>query len=132
MCFGGQGTQRPEYRTVAPDQNAIRAGEEALADYQRQTAMQQQMFQTNLQGQIDSANQQTADLVASNAAETAAAQGLAAAEASAYTTTAVQDDIPEAAQTTKAVTDKKKPKKNLKISTAGTANTSGSGVNVGI
>lgn len=131
MCFGG-GAKQPEIKYVAPDQSAIRAGEQALAQYQQQTAMQQQAFQQNLQAEIDKANAQTADIQSSNAAETAAASALAAAEASAYTTTAVQDDIPEAAQTTKAITDKKKPKKNLKISTAGTANTSGSGVNVGI
>ena len=117
MCFGG-GARRPEIRYVEPDQNAITAGEEALAQYERETQMQQQAFQQNLQSQIDK--------------ESAAASALAASEASAYTTTATQGEIPEEAQTTKAVTEKKKPKKNLKISTAGTSNTPGSGVNVGI
>jgi hypothetical protein len=131
MCFGG-GAKQPEIKYVAPDQSAIRAGEEALAKYEQETRMQQQAFQQNLQSEIDKANAQTADIQSSNAAETAAAAALAAAETSAYTTTATQGEIPEQAQTTKAVTEKKKPKKNLKISTAGTSSTPGSGVNVGI
>lgn len=131
MCFGG-GAKEPEIKYVQPDQNAIRAGEQALAEYERETAMQQQAFQQNLQTEIDKANAATSELISDNAAETAAASALAAAEASAYTTTATQGEIPEEAQTTKAVTEKKKPKKNLKISTAGTSSTPGSGVNVGI
>ena len=131
MCFGG-GAKQPEIKYVQPDQSAIRAGEQALAQYERETAMQQQAFQQNLQGEIDKANAATADLISDNAAEAAAASALAASEASAYTTTATQGEIPEQAQTTKAVTEKKKPKKNLKISTAGTSNTAGSGINVGI
>ena len=132
MCIGIGAPKSPVMKYVAPDQNAMRAGEEALAKYQQDTAMQQQAFQQNLQSEIDKANAQTADIQSSNAAETAAASALAAAEASAYTTTASQGEIPVEAQTTKAVTEKKKPKKNLKISTAGTSSTPGSGVNVGI
>jgi hypothetical protein len=131
MCFGG-GARQPDIKYVQPDQNSITAGEQALAQYERETAMQQQAFQQNLQTEIDKANAQTADILSDNAAETAAASALAAAEASAYTTTATQGEIPEGAQTTKAVTEKKKPKKNLKISTAGASSTPGSGVNVGI
>ena len=131
MCLGG-GAQQPEIKYVQPDQNAITAGEEALAQYQADITANQQAFQQDLQTQIDEANARTADIEASNAAETAAASALAAAEVSAYTTTASQGEIPEEAQTTKALTKKKKPKKNLKISTAGTSSTPGSGVNVGI
>ena len=131
MCFGG-GARQPDIKYVQPDQSSITAGEQALAEYQRETAMQQQAFQQNLQTEIDKANAQTADILSDNAAETAAASALAAAEASAYTTTATQGEIPEEAQTTKAVADKKKPKKSLKISTAGASSTPGSGVNVGI
>ena len=62
----------------------------------------------------------------------AAAAGSAADQAAAYVTSAQETEIPENAQTTAAVTDKKKPKKNLRISTAGTANSAGSGLNIGV
>jgi hypothetical protein len=72
------------------------------------------------------------DTAAGYASDSSSAAALAAAEMASYSTTAQQTEIPEGAQTTAAVTDKKKPKKNLKISTAGTANQAGSGLNIGV
>ena len=77
----------------------------------------------------DAANQ---DLAAGYASDTSSAAALAAAEMASYSTSAQQTEIPEGAQTTAANTDKKKPKKSLKISTAGTANQAGSGLNIGV
>ena len=77
----------------------------------------------------DAANRETA---AEYASDTSSAAALAAAEMASYSTSAQQTEIPEGAQTTAASTDKKKPKKNLKISTAGTANQAGSGLNIGV
>ena len=77
----------------------------------------------------DAANQETA---AGYASDSSSAAALAAAEMASYSTTAQQTEIPEGAQTTAANTDKKKPKKSLKISTAGTANKAGSGLNIGV
>ena len=77
----------------------------------------------------DAANEETA---AGYASDSSSAAALAAAEMASYSTTAQQTEIPEGAQTTAANTDKKKPKKNLKISTAGTANQAGSGLNIGV
>ena len=77
----------------------------------------------------DAANKDTA---AGYASDSSSAAALAAAEMASYSTTAQQTEIPEGAQTTAANTDKKKPKKSLKISTAGTANQAGSGLNIGV
>lgn len=143
MCFGG-GASAPEVKYVGPSDDDIRRNEESLAQYQQQMATQQRDFQTQLQSQIDSANAETAELQADFAAETsaqqasdaaataAAAAGSSADQAAAYTTSAQKTEIPEGAQTTAAVTEKKKPKKSLKISTAGTASSAGSGLNIGV
>ena len=80
---------------------------------------------------VAAAEAETEKLRADFAAETAAESQAAAAQ-SAYTVTTQQTEIPEGAQTTAAVIKKKKPKANLKISTAGTANSAGSGINLGI
>ena len=40
----------------------MRAGEDALAQYEQQTRMQQQAFQQNLQTEINKANAQTAEI----------------------------------------------------------------------
>ena len=77
----------------------------------------------------DAANQETA---AGYASDTSSAAALAAAEMASYSQSAQQTEVPEGAQTTAANTDKKKPKKSLKISTAGTANQAGSGLNIGV
>ena len=132
MCFGG-GASAPEVKYVGPSDDDIRRNEESLAQYQQQMTIQQDQFQSQLQSQIDAANSETAELQADYAAEAAAAAaGSSADQAAAYTTSAQETEIPEGAQTTSAVTEKKKPKKNLKISTAGTASTAGSGLNIGV
>ena len=132
MCFGG-GASAPEVKYVGPSDDDIRRNEESLAQYQQQMTIQQDQFQSQLQSQIDAANSETAELQADFAAEAAAAAaGSSADQAAAYTTSAQQTEIPKGAQTTAAVTEKKKPKKNLKISTAGTASTAGSGLNIGV
>lgn len=131
MCAGRPSPPKIEY--VGPSKADIQANQQALQGYQDQMALQQSQFQAQLQDQIDQANAQTAELEAEFAAEAAAAAaGSAADAAAAYTTSAEQTEIPEGAQTTAAVTDKKKPKKNLKISTAGTASSAGSGLNIGV
>ena len=132
MCLGG-GASAPEVKYVGPSDDDIRRNEESLAQYQQQMTDQQSQFQSQLQSQIDAANEETAQLQADYAAETAAAAAASSADAvAAYTTSAQQTEIPEGAQTTAAITKKKKPKKNLKISTAGTASSAGSGLNIGV
>ena len=130
MCLGQQ-PQAPEVVYQGPSDDDIQRNQQALATYQQQIDDQQASFQTQLQSQIDAATAETEQLKADFAAETAA-ESQAAAAKSAYTVTTQETEIPEGAQTTAAVTKKKKPKTNLKISTAGTANAAGSGVNLGI
>lgn len=73
-----------------------------------------------------------ADAEAAGAAATTEAGAAAAAQqVGAYTVTATESEALQA-QTTAAIEPKKKPKKNLKISTAGTSNSGGSGINLGI
>ena len=132
MCMGG-GPSAPTVKYVGPSQDDLDRNQRSLDAYQQQVTTQQDQFQTQLQSQIDSANAETADLQASYAAETAAAAAASSAgQAAAYSTTAVQTEMPEGAQTTASIVKKKKPKQNLKISTAGTANSAGSGLNIGV
>ena len=130
MCLGQQ-PQAPEVVYQGPSDADIQRNQQALATYEQQIADQQTSFQTQLQEQIDAAKAETEKLKSDFAAETAAASQSAAAQ-TAYTVTTKQTEIPEGAQTTAAVIKKKKPKANLKISTAGTANAAGSGINLGI
>ncbi len=131
MCFGG-GAQAPRVEYRGPSDSDIRRNEVSLGQYQQQMTAQQNSFQSQLQEQIASANAETEALKSEYAAEASAAAAASAAEAASYTTTAQETELPEGAQTTSAVTDKKKPKKNLKISTAGTVASAGSGLNIGV
>ena len=141
MCFGGP--KPPKVKYQGPSKDDIRRQEESLARYEREIASQQQTFQTRLQAQIDAANQQTAELQAkydadlaaqeeaAAAAEAAAGSEAAAEQVGAYAVTTQQTEA-EDAQTTEEIDKKKKPKANLKISTAGAAAQVGSGLNIGV
>jgi|TARA_R100000084_G_scaffold109127_1_gene74136 predicted HAD superfamily Cof-like phosphohydrolase len=130
MCLGQQ-PQAPNVVYRGPSDADIAANQASLDQYQAQINEQQAAFQTQLQEQIDAAEAETEKLRSDFAAE-AAAESQAAAAQSAYTVTTQETEIPKGAQTTAAVTKKKKPKANLRISTAGTANSAGSGINLGI
>ena len=131
MCLGG-GPQAPKVEYVGPSDADIQKNEASLAQYQKQMTAQQNAFQSQLQEQIASANAETEALKSEYAAEASAAAAASAAQAASYTTTAQETEVPEGAQTTAAVTDKKKPKKNLKVSTGGTKASAGSGLNIGV
>ena len=131
MCLGG-GAQAPRVEYRGPSDSDIQRNEASLAEYQQQMTAQQDVFQSQLQTQIDDANAETETLKSEYAADAAAAAAASAASAATYTTSATQSDMPEGAQTTSAVTNKKKPKKNLKISTGGTMASAGSGLNIGV
>lgn len=154
MCFGGNQPQAPEIKYAGPSDDDLRRQEAALGTYQKQINDQQTKFQQQLQSQIDAANAETEALrsqyrsdldayketSAGNIADAEAAGAAAVSEAGAasaaqqvgaYTVTASESE-PLQAQTTKATPVKKKPKKNLKISTAGTASGAGSGLNIGV
>ena len=153
MCLGGQ-PKAPTVVYQGPSDADIKRQQDGLDAYRETMKADQATFQSELQAQIDKGNEETAalqaqfddelaDLTQANddasaktaagyASESSSAAALASAEMASYSTSAKQTEMPEGAQTTAAVTNKKKPKKNLKISTAGTASKAGSGLNIGV
>ena len=153
MCGGGQ-PRAPKIVYQGPSDADIKRQQDSLDAFRETMQTNQATFQSTLQDQIDTANEETAalqaqfddDLASLNqandeanaktaagyASESSSAAALASAEMASYSTSAKQTEMPEGAQTTAAVTDKKKPKKSLKISTAGTASKAGSGLNIGV
>ena len=132
MCFGG-GPSAPEISYSGPSQADIDANAAALDQYKNQMQEQSELFNTQLQGQIDAANAQTEELKMKYDTEAAAAAASAAAQQTgAYAASASQTEAPASAQTTAAVTKKEKPKRNLRISTAGTPSSAGTGLNIGV
>lgn len=132
MCFGG-GPSAPEVVYSGPSQGDIAANAAALDQYKNQMQQQSDLFNTQLQSQIDAANAQTEELKMKYDAEAAAAASAAAAQQTgAYAASATQTEAPSTAQTTAAVTKKEKPKRNLRISTAGTPSSAGTGLNIGV
>jgi hypothetical protein len=153
MCGGGQ-PKAPKIVYQGPSDADIKRQQDSLDAFRETMKTNQATFQSTLQNQIDTANDETAALqakfddeldglyqaneeanaktAAGYASESSSAAALASAEMASYSTAAKQTEMPEGAQTTAAVTDKKKPKKSLKISTAGTASKAGSGLNIGV
>ena len=132
MCFGGS-PSAPEVVYSGPSEGDIQRNRDALATYQGQMEKQQADFQSQLQMQIDQANQETADLQKRYENEaSAAAAASAAQQTGAYAVTASQSDVPQAAQTTVANTKKKNPQTNLRISRAAVPATEGAGLNIGV
>ena len=161
MCFGGgRGPTieipepvAPQIQYIGPSEEDIARQEASLQQFSDQLIQQNATFESTIQDQLDEANAATAaleeQLAAALSGETAKAEQAArdargkvsakAASAAAgsvaqqgaltVSTTQSQAEMP---QTTAAVTDKKKPRKNLKISTAGTESGVGSGLNISI
>ena len=128
MCFG---VKTPDIVYSGPSQEDIDANQASLDAFQQQISDQQTQFQTQLQAQIDQANQDTADLKDRLANEaTAAAAAAAAQQTEAYATTVQQTDLPESAQTTAAKTKKKTGSKTLKIARAAAPASAGAGLNI--
>jgi len=132
MCFASA-PQAPNIVYQGPSQAEIAANQSSLDAYKTQMTEQQGKFSTQLQAQIDAANKETADLKGRYDQEAAAAAAAAASQqAGAYAASATQSEAPTTAQTTAAVMKKDKPKSNLRISTAGTPASAGTGLNIGV
>lgn len=132
MCFGG-GPSAPQVVYSGPSEGEIAANAAALDQYKAQMQEQSDMFSSQLQEQIAAANAQTEELKMKYDSEASAAAAAAAAQqTTAYAASATQSEAPENAQTTAAVTKKEKPKKNLRISSAGTPAAAGTGLNIGV
>ena len=154
MCLGTPAPRAPEVRYQGPSEADIRRNQQQLDAYQQQMAAQQQQFQSALQSQIDRANSQYADLESQYASELGAATkkgadalAQASAEGSAALSAAGAQGLVDAAnaaapganqsdpvetQETKAITDKKKPKKSLRIGMNNMAAALGAGLNIGV
>jgi Tfp pilus assembly protein FimV len=132
MCGGSPRAPRVVYQ--GPSDADIQRNEASLAQYQQQMTDQQDTFQAQLQQQIADANAETEALQSEYAAEASAvaAAAASAAQTASYATTAQETEMAPDSQTTSAIAAKKKPKKNLKISTAGTVASAGSGLNIGV
>ena len=129
MCIGGSQPKAPEVRYVGPSDADIRRNEQGLQAFQAQIQQQQQTAAAEMQRQIATANERTAEIQSQfdeevAAAESAAAEAADAAAAAAgasytpvgaYGVTASETEAP-AAQTTQPIKAKKKPKTTLKIS----------------
>ena len=132
MCFGGS-PQAPQIVYQGPSQADLDAGQASLDLYKQQMTDQQSAFKSQLQAQIDKANQETTELRSKYASESAAASAAAAAQQTgAYAATATQTEVPASAATTTAATKKEKPKNNLKIASAATPASAGTGLNIGV
>ena len=128
MCFGAKA---PNIVYQGPSQEDIDANQASLDLFQQQISDQQSQFQTQLQQQIDQANQDTADLQERLANEaTAAAAAAAAQQNTAYATTVQETEMPKGAQTTAARTKKKTGTKTLKIGKAAAPASAGAGLNI--
>ena len=128
MCWG---VKTPDIVYSGPSQEDIDANQASLDAFQQQISDQQTQFQTQLQAQIDQANQDTADLQERLANEaTAAAAAAAAQQTATYATTVQETEMPEGAQTTAARTKKKTGTKTLKIGKAAAPASAGAGLNI--
>ena len=128
MCFGAKA---PNIVYQGPSQEDIDANKASLDAFQQQISDQQGQFQSQLQAQIDQANQDTEDLQARLASEaTAAAAAAAAQQNTAYATTVQETKMPEGAQTTAARTKKKTGTKTLKIGKSAAPAAAGAGLNI--
>ena len=128
MCFGAKA---PNIVYQGPSQEDIDANKASLDAFQQQISDQQSQFQSQLQAQIDQANQDTEDLQARLASEaTAAAAASAAQQNTAYATTVQETAMPEGAQTTAARTKKKTGTKTLKIGKSAAPAAAGAGLNI--
>jgi len=134
--FKAPSIQMPTVQYVGPSQEEIDAQNQALTDFQNTLTANNQTFQTNIQNQITTANEATADLmdkIATMNTQTAAANSAGGLTSAPYAIT-TEDNVDETdlAQTTTTIQDKKKPTGSLKITQSGIQSSAGTGVNYGV
>jgi Leucine-rich repeat (LRR) protein len=120
MCVGAKA---PNIVYQGPSQADIDRNRASLDKYESDMAQQQAAFETQLQAQIDAANKETAALEKKFQNQAAAAAAASAAQ---------QTETPANAQTTAAITKKRKPRQNLKIARNALPAQSGAGLNIGV
>ena len=131
----------PVIQYVGPTDEQIAQQNAALETFKDTLTTNNQTFQDNLQASIDAANAQSATLleqITEMQEQTAAAGGVGGGGGDAYSsapyalTTEEGAGNTDLAQTTEAITKKKKPKGSLKIAQGSITQAAGAGVNYGV
>ena len=132
MCFGKP--KAPNIVYQGPSQADVDASNAALDEFRTTTAANTAAFQTSINEQITAAQASTQSLMA-QLAETQANSGAGVENIindAPYAVVTEDNVTPEDAQTTAAISKKKKKPSTLKISTGGLSASAGTGVNYGV
>lgn len=132
MCFGSP--KAPNIIYQGPSDEDVAASTAALEDFKTTTAANTAAFQTSINNQITAAQESTASLMAS-LADTKATSGAGVENIindAPYAVVTEDNVTPEDAQTTEAISKKKKKPSTLKISAGGLQASTGTGVNYGV
>ena len=132
MCFGKP--KAPNIVYQGPSAEDVAASNAALDTFRETTAANTLAFQTSINNQITSAQESTSSLMeqlTSTQANSGAGVENIVNDAP-YAITTEDNVTPEDAQTTAAISKKKKKPSTLKISAGGLSASTGTGVNYGV
>ena len=124
----------PEIVYQGPSDEDVAASTAALEDFKTTTAANTAAFQTSINEQITAAQASTQTLM-DQLADTQASSGAGVENIindAPYAVTTEDNVTPEDAQTTAAISKKKKKPSTLKIATGGLSASAGTGVNYGV
>tara|TARA_R100001082_G_scaffold14737_1_gene7501 strand:- start:919 stop:1320 length:402 start_codon:yes stop_codon:yes gene_type:complete len=133
MCLF-KAPKAPEIVYQGPSAEDVAASNQALQDFQDTTAANTAAFQTSINEQITAAQASTQTLM-DQLADTQANSGAGVENIindAPYAVVTEDNVTPEDAQTTAAITKKKKKPSTLKIATGGLSASAGTGVNYGV
>ena len=133
MCLF-KAPKAPNIVYQGPSAEDVAASTAALEDFKTTTAANTAAFQTSINNQITAAQESTASLMAS-LADTQANSGAGVDNIindAPYAVVTEDNVTPEDAQTTEAISKKKKKPSTLKISAGGLQASTGTGVNYGV
>tara|TARA_B100001250_G_C19728276_1_gene757144 strand:+ start:441 stop:830 length:390 start_codon:yes stop_codon:yes gene_type:complete len=129
MCFGKP--KAPNIVYQGPSADDVAASNTALDEFRATTAANTAAFQTSINNQITAAQTSTQSLM-DQLADTKAAGVDNIVNDAPYAVTTEDNVTPEDAQTTAAISKKKKKPSTLKISAGGLSASTGTGVNYGV
>jgi len=133
MCLF-KAPKAPEIVYQGPSAEDVAASNQALQDFQDTTAANTAAFQTSINEQITAAQASTQTLM-DQLADTQANSGAGVENIindAPYAVVTEDNVTPEDAQTTAAISKKKKKPSTLKIATGGLSASAGTGVNYGV
>ena len=129
MCFGKP--KAPNIVYQGPSADDVARSNAALQSFKETSAANTLAFQTSINNQITSAQESTASLMEQLTATSGADIANIVNDAP-YAITTEDNVTPEDAQTTAAISKKKKKPSTLKISAGGLSASTGTGVNYGV